>query len=158
MPRKQLFKDDKPLWNSIVEVFEYSRTTAEERAEIVRKWLAGDNDSYMEIATTRKLVPIAVLLGSLIDSEHPVFAPGGNMPTKTLWGFAALVLGVELERTASGTGGEEIAVSIAMNFLNTADRYVDKNCGQAVDKCEVIHRQDPPVPIPAHLSTGTVDK
>ena len=90
---------EKMLFQEIQKVFLSGRTTIEERKEICELWLNGDSDCYKQLAEQRNLIPIALICGALIDIEHPVFCPGGNLATRSVIGLAALVFRIEIIRS-----------------------------------------------------------
>lgn len=91
---------EKALFAEIQSIFLSGKTTIEERKEICMNWVNGDSDCYMQIAEQRGITPIALICGSLIDAEHPVFCPAGQLATRSIVGLAALVLRIEIIRSA----------------------------------------------------------
>lgn len=47
-------------------------TTQEERRLVAERWCAGDYDHHRELAKERGLLPVALVIASLIDIDHPL--------------------------------------------------------------------------------------
>jgi hypothetical protein len=119
--------EEKAMRAHLMKVFEYQLTTPEERIEIARKWLAGDNECYMSLAAQRNLLPIALICGALIDVEHPVLVPNGQLCTRSICGFVTIVLQIEVRRLSMSGVTPEITSQIATSILLGVDLPVD-NC------------------------------
>lgn len=51
-------------------------TTQNERREIAKQWCAGDYSYHRNIAEFHGLLPIALLIASLMDIDHPLLVSG----------------------------------------------------------------------------------
>ena len=140
---------DTLIRSALAAVFLGEATTQAERAGVVLDWRAGGRE-FVRLAADRRLSPIALLAGSLVDSEDPLYAPFGNLCTRTLLEFVALVVLVDRLRVSGLDGGlpEAEVVKIAMEILSpvdnspkpvdkwlkTVDKVVDKVVDNPVDK------------------------
>lgn len=95
---KTLDSLEKKAWDDVASVFEYQRTSQQERDEILSRWLAGEIGCYMPMATRRGLSPIAVISACMIDSEHSLFCPEGIPFTGRLIGMQTLIYCVDIIR------------------------------------------------------------
>ena len=81
MPRKPQ-DNNKQMDDEIIRCYidDHGReaTTQTERREIAEKWCAGDYNFHHIIASQRKLLPVALLIASLIDIDHPILVSPGR--------------------------------------------------------------------------------
>lgn len=129
--------DEKMLYDAMMDVFTKEKTTAADRQEIVSRWLAGENECYMELATAKSILPIALITACLIDAEHPILAPNGRICTRSISGLAAVILNIELIRSRmTGTITPEMTSDIALRLLIRASPSAD-NLIESVEKSSI---------------------
>jgi hypothetical protein len=51
-------------------------TATAERHEIAREWLGGNYEHHRRMAESHGLLPIALIIASLIDMDHPLLVSG----------------------------------------------------------------------------------
>lgn len=115
--------------SEVSRVFVGGRTTYAECSYIAFEWMNGNHEVYVRIAEEKKLMPIALLMASLIVTEHPEFAPNGaKLCTPTFTGFSTLLLAIEFRQCLTGAvmSQEEIR-NFINSFHNTSDRPVDNS-------------------------------
>lgn len=82
----------------VAEVFLEGRTTIEERERVAREWCAGAWEAHHALARERGLLPMALLVGSLLDVEHPLLVDNaGCMIPATYLGCTIPILHVMLQ-------------------------------------------------------------
>lgn len=96
MPRKDRTKIDSTFFEQqIADSFAGGRTTADQRRDIALKWCLGQYDEVNGIAEGLEVMPIALIVGCLIDIEHPILVDNGRLLYRSLIGCAARILLVE---------------------------------------------------------------
>ena len=91
--------DPKEFDLKVQAVFVDGCTSAEERLAIAVAWCKGDYESYVRLGLDRGLLPIALIVGALIDIEHPLLVVNQLLVPRSLAGCAALVLRCEFNKT-----------------------------------------------------------
>ena len=59
-------------------------TTIEERKTIAARWSSGDYEYHRSIAAEREVLPIALLIASLIEAEHPIIMSSAGLMYNSL--------------------------------------------------------------------------
>lgn len=124
----------------VLDVFLNGCTSIEERQGIAYAWCQGDHESYVVFAKEHKLLPIALIVAALIDTENPLLVRDGKLTTNELAGCAMLVLLIECRQLLKPVD----------KYPESVDKSVDKvvenwvlPVDKPVDILAVIHRDAP---------------
>jgi len=93
MPRKSKRRSEDHLIDQVIEVFH--KTTQEERQEIAQQWCMRNYQHVYEYSSTG-LLPIALIIASLIDIDHPLLCSPARGVMYNVLKCSILVLRVEL--------------------------------------------------------------
>lgn len=97
MPKKDRTKFDDALFEqNIADCFIGGRISGEQRRDIALKWCLGKYEEVQGIAEGLGVMPIAMIVGCLIDIEHPLLVENGRLLFRSLTACAVKVLYVEL--------------------------------------------------------------
>lgn len=97
MPKRRQPIEDMIL-EEVQKIFLSEATTYQERVEVCNHWEHGDSDFFVRLAEEKNLMPLALICGSIIDTEHPALCPNGRLLTGSISKLAALVIRVETIR------------------------------------------------------------
>lgn len=126
MPKRRQPIEDMIL-EELQKVFLSEATTYQERVEVCTHWESGDSDFCVRLAEEKNLMPIALICGSIIDTEHPILCPNGRLLTGSITKLAAIILRVETIRiTGLSTGTVDKPVGNSeFPVDNSVDNLVD---------------------------------
>jgi hypothetical protein len=111
------------LNDQIIEVF--TSTTQAERVQIAKAWVDSYASDLSEYVTRTGLPPIALIVASLIDTDHPLLVSPGRGVMYPAVLCALIVLGLELNQVAIGsTEAAALIIRITRKFR------VVENCGK----------------------------
>ena len=124
---RQKHEAEKYLRDAIASVFVGERTTIAERAWLAYQWSHGDHETYVGVAGEKGLSPIALIIASLVDSEHPVLCPNGNLCTGSFVGFAAILLRIETRQMINNgrVASDSEITDMVDSFHSLSHRTVD---------------------------------
>lgn len=99
MPRKgRTCVDSSEFDLEVQNVFIGGKTTIEQRRDIALRWCNGRYDEVDGMALGLGLMPVALVVGCLLDVDHPLLVQDGRLTCGSLGGCAVLVLKFELMR------------------------------------------------------------
>lgn len=124
---------EKDLRDAIANVFVGEHTTIAERAWLAEQWSHGDHETYVRVAGEKGLTPIALILASLVDSEHPVLCPNGNLCTASFVGFAAILLRIETRQMMTGAVASESGIREMVDSFHSLSHRTVENSTKPVD-------------------------
>jgi hypothetical protein len=78
-------------------------TTIAERRDIAEQWCKGNYVHHHEIASKRRLLPIALLIASLIEIDHPLLVSPGRGVVYNAVDCAVIIMDVMLKNKAVAT-------------------------------------------------------
>jgi len=107
----------------IQDVFLDECTTIQEREKIARNWHCGDREWYVELAKRRNLLPVALIVAALLDTEDPLVILCGRLRTKELADCALIVLKIERQ----SVGKFLKSVGNYPETVDKTDKTVDKS-------------------------------
>jgi len=90
---------DAEIVRCFVDQFGREATTSEERFEIATQWCTGNYGYPIQVATEKGLLPIALIIASLIDVEHPLLVSPGRGVMYSSTGCEVIIFQAMLRRT-----------------------------------------------------------